>query len=114
MKSNKKLTGFLIFLLVSIVTILGYRSLISIASTRKLSTMSDLQGYIITLKESCPDAEASSIKSKVGELGGKVTNEFTLIKAFSVELPAIHVESLPKDFSGIATIEEDKEVHINK
>lgn len=73
--------------------------------------MSGLQGYIITLKETCPDSEANSIKSKISELGGKVTNEFTLIKAFSVELPAVHVESLPKDFAGIATIEEDKEVH---
>lgn len=112
MKSNRKLTGIFIFVFLSIVTIFSYRALAPIIAARNVSTMSGLQSYIITLKESCPDSEANSIKSKISELGGKVTNEFTLIKAFSVELPAVHIESLPQEFTGIATVEEDKEVKI--
>ena len=49
--------------------------------------MSDSKGYIITLKDTCADSEASSIKSKITELGGKITNEFSLIKGFSAQLP---------------------------
>ncbi|KAL6451967.1 PBI2 Protease B inhibitor 2 [Candida maltosa Xu316] len=112
MNNTKKLITFILVFFVSIVSIFTIRSVSSISAKSLSSQMSGLKGYIITLKETCPDSEASSIKSKISEAGGKITNEFTLIKAFSVELPEIHADALPKEFPGIATIEEDKEVNI--
>ncbi|CAK9439890.1 uncharacterized protein LODBEIA_P39900 [Lodderomyces beijingensis] len=73
--------------------------------------MSDVKGYIITLKEDTPDSTAESIKNKIKQIGGKITNEFSLIKGFAVQLPVIHAESLGKDHPEIANVEEDKEVH---
>ncbi|CAX42103.1 protease B inhibitor, putative [Candida dubliniensis CD36] len=127
MNQNKKLTGLILLAIISIITLFNFRaiskatairSFVSPPSTSSSSTanintksaMSDSKGYIITLKDTCPDSEASSIKSKITELGGKITNEFSLIKGFSAQLPTIHAEALPKDFAGIANIEEDGEV----
>lgn len=124
MNQNKKLTGLILLAIISIITLFNFktisqitviRSFVSPASstatnTNTKSTMSDSKGYIITLKDTCADSEASSIKSKITELGGKITNEFSLIKGFSAQLPTIHAEVLPKDFAGIANIEEDGEV----
>ena len=124
MNQNKKLTGLILLAIISIITLFNFktisqitviRSFVSPASstatnTNTQSTMSDSKGYIITLKDTCADSVASSIKSKITELGGKITNEFSLIKGFSAQLPTIHAEALPKDFAGIANIEEDGEV----
>ncbi|KAI3403519.1 hypothetical protein KGF56_003676 [Candida oxycetoniae] len=74
--------------------------------------MSDVKGYIVTLKEDCPDKTAESIKNQIKESGGKITNEFSLIKGFAVELPSVHADALGKKHPEIANVEEDKEVHI--
>ncbi|WLF80656.1 hypothetical protein PVL30_004442 [Lodderomyces elongisporus] len=73
--------------------------------------MSDLKGYIVTLKEDTSDSKAESIKNQIKEAGGKITNEFSLIKGFAVALPAVHADSLSKNHPEIANVEEDKEVH---
>ncbi|CAD1812986.1 Peptidase inhibitor I9 family protein [Candida parapsilosis] len=73
--------------------------------------MSDDKGYIVTLKDDTSDKEAESIKNKIKDLGGKITNEFSLIKGFSIKLPKIHADSLHKESPNIASVEEDKEVH---
>lgn len=73
--------------------------------------MSDNKAYIVTLKDDTSDQEAESIKSNIKSLGGEITNEFSLIKGFSVKLPKIHADSLQKENANIATVEEDKEVH---
>ncbi|KAI5958562.1 hypothetical protein KGF57_002407 [Candida theae] len=73
--------------------------------------MADDKGYIVTLKDDTTDKEAESIKSKIQQLGGKITNEFSLIKGFSVKLPKIHADALHKEHPKIANVEEDKEVH---
>ncbi|KAG5420053.1 hypothetical protein I9W82_001933 [Candida metapsilosis] len=72
--------------------------------------MSDNKAYIVTLKDDTSDQEVESIKSKIKDLGGEITNEFSLIKGFAVKLPQIHADSLHK-VNQIATVEEDKEVH---
>ena len=123
MNQNKKLTGLILLAIISIITLFNFKTISQITAIRSFvspassttntntkSTMSDSKGYIITLKDTCADSEASSIKSKITELGGKITNEFSLIKGFSAQLPTIHAEALPKDFAGIANIEEDGEV----
>lgn len=51
-----------------------------------------------------------SIKDEVKKLGGVITNEFEIIKAFSVKLPAFHTASLSK-LPEVTSVEEDKEVH---
>ncbi|CAI5759343.1 unnamed protein product [Candida verbasci] len=80
--------------------------------TDKTNIMAEGKGYIVTLKEDATDGEVNSIKDKVKELGGKITNEFSLIKGFSVHLPdIISAESLGKHSDKIANVEEDKEVH---
>lgn len=126
MNQNKKLTGLILLAIISIITLFNFKTISQITAIRSFvspasstatntntnteSTMSDSKGYIITLKDTCADSEASSIKSKITELGGKITNEFSLIKGFSAQLPTIHAEALPKNFAGIANIEEDGEV----
>lgn len=73
--------------------------------------MSDSKKYIVTLKDSASDADVASVKSKVSSLGGKVLDEFSLIKGFTAHLPAVHSESL-KEHDHVLHVEEDKEVHI--
>lgn len=73
--------------------------------------MTETKSYIVTLRESASDADASTLKSKISELGGKILDEFTLIKAYLVLLPAIHTEAiLANDL--VLNVEEDKEVKI--
>ncbi|EGW35450.1 uncharacterized protein SPAPADRAFT_58684 [Spathaspora passalidarum NRRL Y-27907] len=69
-----------------------------------------LKSYIITLKEDVSDVDFNSVKSLIGDLGGEITNEFTLIKGFAAKLPG-EVSALTKD-DRILHVEEDKEVHI--
>lgn len=74
--------------------------------------MSSLKQYIVTLKDSCSDSQVSEIKSKIEGMGGKITNEFSLIKGFTAKLPEVHSESI-KGHDSVHSIEEDKEVHIS-
>lgn len=73
--------------------------------------MSDTKPYIVTLKETASDADVSTVKSKIADLGGKITNEFSLIKGFVAQLPAVHSQSI-KDHEHVASVEEDGEVKI--
>ena len=88
-----------------------YNSHQNLFTTTTTITMSDDKGYIVTLKDDTSDKEAESIKNKIKDLGGKITNEFSLIKGFSIKLPKIHADSLHKESPNIASVEEDKEVH---
>ena len=73
--------------------------------------MTESKSYIVTLKESASDADVSTIKSKISELGGKILDEFSLIKGFLVLLPAIHTDAIEKH-DLVLNVEEDKEVKI--
>lgn len=75
------------------------------------STMSDQKAYIVTLKETSTDADVSTVKLKISEFGGKIVDEFTLIKGFVAKLPAIHSLAIA-DHEHVLSIEEDREVHI--
>lgn len=74
--------------------------------------MSAIKNYIITLKESCSEADVSAVKSKVSELGGTIKDEFSLIKGFSVSLPESISHTL-KGHEHVVNVEEDQEMKIN-
>lgn len=74
--------------------------------------MSSFKNYIITLKESCSEADVTAVKSKVGELGGTIKDEFSLIKGFTVSLPESISDKL-KAHEHVVNVEEDKEMKIN-
>ncbi|KAF8001302.1 hypothetical protein HF325_003803 [Metschnikowia pulcherrima] len=73
--------------------------------------MSDAKNYIVTLNESATTQDVHGLKLKISEHGGKVLDEFSLIKGFSVNLPKPAADFL-KDHHVVNTIEEDKEVKI--
>lgn len=75
--------------------------------------MTESKSYIVTLKESATAKDISAIKTKIGELGGKIVDEFSLIKGFLVKLPAIHTDSI-KEHDQVLAVEEDLEVKIQK
>lgn len=75
--------------------------------------MSDSKSYIVTLKETASDSDVSAVKSKISEVGGKIVDEFSLIKGFLVKLPDIHTDSI-KAHDQVLNVEEDQEVHIQK
>ncbi|QLG72471.1 hypothetical protein HG535_0D01790 [Zygotorulaspora mrakii] len=74
------------------------------------------KSFIVTLKDSAPDIEVEKFKKTVGNLGGSITHEFSLIKGYTVKLPEeLHINKLKDGFdSMIASVEEDKEVSIQK
>ncbi|ODV93428.1 hypothetical protein PACTADRAFT_18909 [Pachysolen tannophilus NRRL Y-2460] len=71
------------------------------------------KSFIITLKETVSDPVISKIKEGIKAAGGEINHEYSLIKGFSAKLPSFHAETLKKD-ENIVSVEEDKEVHINK
>lgn len=75
--------------------------------------MSEEKTYIVTLAESCPHDDAAKLKLQVSEKGGKIVEEFSLIKGFVVKLNAPLADFI-KDHHFVHSIEEDKEVHIQK
>lgn len=75
--------------------------------------MTDAKSYIVTLKDTASLTDISAVKSKISDLGGKIVDEFSLIKGFLVKLPAIHTDAI-KEHDQVLNIEEDSEVHIQK
>ncbi|GEQ72251.1 hypothetical protein JCM33374_g5938 [Metschnikowia sp. JCM 33374] len=73
--------------------------------------MTDAKNYIVTLKDSASTEDVHGLKSKISEQGGKVLDEFSLIKGFSVNLP-VPVADFIKSHQLVNSIEEDKEVKI--
>ncbi|RPA85989.1 hypothetical protein BJ508DRAFT_322136 [Ascobolus immersus RN42] len=68
-----------------------------------------VQSLIFTLKPDCSDEEVQKFKDSIKNAGGKITNEYTLIKGFSCELPDEHIET----FSSrpyVQDVEKDQEV----
>ncbi|CDK25235.1 unnamed protein product [Kuraishia capsulata CBS 1993] len=70
------------------------------------------KSFIITLKDSVSEGGVTKFKETVKSLGGEIKHEYSLIKGFSVKLPAIHASGLSKH-DDVATVEEDQEVKIN-
>lgn len=71
------------------------------------------KSFIVTLKESVPDADVSKFKDSIRSLNGSITHEFSLIKGYTVHFPeSLHANKLKDSHNSIiANIEEDKEVH---
>ncbi|KKP06546.1 hypothetical protein THAR02_01337 [Trichoderma harzianum] len=68
-----------------------------------------MPSYIVTLKDDVSDDQLAAAKQKAKDTGGRITHEYTLIKAFAVEYPEGTVHSLAEDPS-VQTVEEDKEM----
>lgn len=74
------------------------------------------KSFIVTMKDAVPEAEVQKFKESVGNLGGSITHEFSLIKGYTVKLPEeLHINKLKDGFGSIiSNVEEDKEVTIQK
>ncbi|KAK5135653.1 hypothetical protein LTR08_004954 [Meristemomyces frigidus] len=46
-----------------------------------------MPSIMVSLKENASPDQLADAKKKITDQGGKITNEFTLIKGFSAELP---------------------------
>ncbi|KAL6791389.1 hypothetical protein GGI42DRAFT_182540 [Trichoderma sp. SZMC 28013] len=73
------------------------------------STIFKMPSFIVTLKDDVSDEQLAAAKQKAKDAGGKITHEYTLIKAFTVEYPEGTVHSLADDPS-VQAVEEDKEM----
>ncbi|KAK3201465.1 hypothetical protein GRF29_185g1062729 [Pseudopithomyces chartarum] len=62
----------------------------------------------VTLKSGASPEELENAKKQVQEKGGKITNEFTLIKGFTAEFPDDQVNAL--ETNEHITVEADSEV----
>ncbi|KAF2193305.1 hypothetical protein K469DRAFT_551842 [Zopfia rhizophila CBS 207.26] len=80
-------------------------SLIKWTSCRHLQLTVILQ---VTLKSGASPEELENAKKSAIDQGGKITNEFTLIKAFTVEFPADKVHTL--ETNDHVTVEPDSVV----
>lgn len=73
--------------------------------------MTDSKNYVVTLKDTASAEDVDSFKLKIGLLGGKVIEEFSLIKGFLVKMPKVAADSV-LDHHLVHSIEEDKEMKI--
>ncbi|KAG9195424.1 hypothetical protein G6011_00545 [Alternaria panax] len=64
--------------------------------------------FNITLKKDAPKEELDAAKKHVTDQGGKIVNEFTLIKGFTAEIPDDAVSTLESNEH--VTVEKDSEV----
>ncbi|KAF2198107.1 hypothetical protein GQ43DRAFT_474844 [Delitschia confertaspora ATCC 74209] len=62
----------------------------------------------VTLKDGANPTELENAKKAVTDKGGKITNEFTLIKGFTAEFPEDSVQALESNEH--ITVEADSEV----
>ncbi|KAI4635744.1 uncharacterized protein J4E87_000699 [Alternaria ethzedia] len=67
-----------------------------------------MPAFMVTLKDSAPKEELDKAKQHVTDQGGKITNEFTLIKGFSAEIPDDVVTTLSSNEH--VNVEADGEV----
>ncbi|KAF2713112.1 hypothetical protein K504DRAFT_461690 [Pleomassaria siparia CBS 279.74] len=67
-----------------------------------------MPAYNVTLKSGASPEELEAAKKKVTDSGGKIVNEFKLIKGFTAEFPKDAVHSL--ETNDHVTVEADGEV----
>ncbi|KAI9737826.1 MAG: hypothetical protein M1834_009195 [Cirrosporium novae-zelandiae] len=65
--------------------------------------------YMVTLKSTASPEELQKAKDKAISEGGKITDEFTLIKGFAVDFPADAVHTLATNEH--LNVEADQIVH---
>ncbi|CAI9631637.1 hypothetical protein AA0114_g12174 [Alternaria tenuissima] len=66
--------------------------------------------FNITLKKDAPKEELEAAKKHVTDQGGKIVNEFTLIKGFTAEIPDDAVSTLESNEH--VTVEKDAEIQM--
>ncbi|KAA8611703.1 peptidase inhibitor i9 protein [Pyrenophora tritici-repentis] len=64
--------------------------------------------FNITLKKDAPQEQLDAAKKHVTDQGGKIVNEFTLIKGFTAEIPDDAVTTLESNEH--VTVEKDAEM----
>ncbi|KAF2265898.1 hypothetical protein CC78DRAFT_615454 [Lojkania enalia] len=64
--------------------------------------------FNVTLNKDAPAEKLDAAKKQAVDQGGKIVNEFTLIKGFTVEMPADSVSALSSNEH--VTVEADSEV----
>lgn len=67
--------------------------------------------YIITLKDAITAQQTVNVQEEIANYGGKVVDNFTIIKGFSAELPESVAQTL-ENHDLVASIEKDLEVKI--
>ncbi|CCX34272.1 peptidase inhibitor I9 [Pyronema domesticum] len=67
--------------------------------------------YIVTFKPDCSDAEMQKAKQGIIDAGGKITNEYSLIRGFSCEVPEVHMMTFQNN-PYVENVEQDMEVTI--
>ncbi|PTB42783.1 hypothetical protein M441DRAFT_55843 [Trichoderma asperellum CBS 433.97] len=65
-----------------------------------------MPAYIVTLHDDATDEQIAAAKKKATEAGGKITQEYSLIKGFAVSYPEGTVSTLAEDPS-VKAVEED-------
>ncbi|CAR21625.1 uncharacterized protein KLTH0B06314g [Lachancea thermotolerans CBS 6340] len=87
------------------------------------ATANNVKSYILTLDDNQPAlaGKIQDLKSFVQQVGGKITHEYSLIKGFSLQLPADDssdilqkIESFGEKLSCKLNLEQDQEVHTFK
>lgn len=70
------------------------------------------KSFVITLKDSVKDIDIAEFKEFLKEINGQITDEFSLIKGFAVELPeTLHLTNIMGKFEHIIeNIKEDREI----
>ncbi|KAL1795748.1 hypothetical protein ACET3X_005972 [Alternaria dauci] len=66
--------------------------------------------FNITLKKDAPKEQLDAAKKHVTDQGGKIVNEFTLIKGFTAEIPDDAVSTLESNEH--VTVEKDAEIQM--
>ncbi|KAI1539843.1 peptidase inhibitor i9 protein [Pyrenophora tritici-repentis] len=66
--------------------------------------------FNITLKKDAPQEQLDAAKKHVTDQGGKIVNEFTLIKGFTAEIPDDAVTTLESNEH--VTVEKDAEIQM--
>ncbi|KAI2625182.1 protease propeptide/inhibitor [Xylaria nigripes] len=68
-----------------------------------------MPSYIITCKDNATAEEIAATKQLAKDQGGKITHEYSLIKAFTVEFPSDQITTLASS-EHVKRVEQDQEV----
>ncbi|CUS22358.1 LAQU0S05e03576g1_1 [Lachancea quebecensis] len=94
-----------------------------LSATAYAAASNNVKSYILTLddNQSALANKIQDLKSFVQEVGGKITHEYSLIKGFSLQLPADDtsdilqkIERFGEKLSCKLNLEQDQEVHTFK
>ncbi|GKU02571.1 peptidase inhibitor i9 [Fusarium langsethiae] len=68
-----------------------------------------MPSYIVSCKDDASDEQVESAKQHAKDQGGKITQEYSLIKGFAVEFPADSIQTL-ENHEHVKAVEADGEM----